>query len=87
MSFVIDRLSDSGIEFFSMIHDSFGVMANSVPLMREVTKETFLRFTLLTDSQNSKRVLKTSWEPNSPKDTQPTSTSGEEARHRSSPRC
>ena len=38
-----------------------------------------MRFTLLTDSQNSKRVLKTSWEPSSPKDTQPTSTSIEEA--------
>ena len=38
-----------------------------------------MRFTLLTDSQNSKRVLKTSWEPSSPKDTQPASTPSEEA--------
>jgi len=41
MSLVVDRLSDMGIEFFSMIHDSFGVMANYVPMLRDVTKETF----------------------------------------------
>lgn len=41
MSLVIDRMITMGIEFFSMIHDSFGTMANDVPMMREVTKETF----------------------------------------------
>jgi DNA-directed RNA polymerase len=41
MSMVVDRLHDFGITMFSMIHDSFGVMANNVPMMREVTKETF----------------------------------------------
>ena len=41
MSMVIDRMVDNGIEFFSMIHDSYGVLANSIPMLREVTKETF----------------------------------------------
>ena len=41
MSLVVDRLSGMGIEFFSMIHDSYGVMAPYVPMLREVTKETF----------------------------------------------
>ena len=41
MSLVVDRLSDMGIEFFSMIHDSFGCMANYLPMLRDVTKETF----------------------------------------------
>ncbi len=41
MSLVIDRLVDLGVEYFSMIHDSFGCMANNIPMLREVTKETF----------------------------------------------
>ena len=30
-----------GIEFFSMIHDSYGVLAPYVTMLRDVTKETF----------------------------------------------
>ena len=30
-----------GVEFFSMIHDSFGVLAPDVPMLRDVIKETF----------------------------------------------
>ena len=41
MGLVIDRLVDMGVEFFSMIHDSFGCMANNMSMLREVTKETF----------------------------------------------
>jgi len=41
MSLVVDRLVDMGVEFFSMIHDSFGCMANNMSMLREVTKDTF----------------------------------------------
>ena len=41
MSLVIDRLVDMGVTYFSMIHDSFGCMANDMTMLREVTKETF----------------------------------------------
>ena len=41
MSMVVKRMAAEGVEFFSMIHDSFGTLANDVPMMREVTKETF----------------------------------------------
>lgn len=41
MTFVVDRLHKMGIEFFSMIHDSYGVLAPFVRMLRDVTKETF----------------------------------------------
>ncbi len=41
MSLCVDVLASKGIEFFSMIHDSYGVMAPYVPMMRASIKETF----------------------------------------------
>jgi DNA-directed RNA polymerase len=41
MSLCVDDLSSKGIEFFSMIHDSYGVMAPYVPMLRDSIKETF----------------------------------------------
>lgn len=41
MSLVILRMAQMGIEFFSMIHDSYGVLAPYVTMLRDVTKETF----------------------------------------------
>tara|TARA_Y100001937_G_scaffold117139_1_gene170026 strand:- start:3940 stop:6444 length:2505 start_codon:yes stop_codon:yes gene_type:complete len=41
MSLVMYTMITAGIEFFSMIHDSFGTLANSIPLLREITKEKF----------------------------------------------
>ena len=42
MTLTVDDLNcNKGIEFFSVIHDSFGVMAPYVPMMRTVIKETF----------------------------------------------
>ena len=41
MSLCVDDLASKGIEFFSMIHDSFGVMAPYVPMLRASIKETF----------------------------------------------
>jgi DNA-directed RNA polymerase len=41
MSLVIDALCKMGIDFFSFIHDSFGVLAPYIPMLRDITKETF----------------------------------------------
>lgn len=41
MSLCVDDLTSKGIEFFSMIHDSYGVMAPYVPMLRDSIKETF----------------------------------------------
>ena len=41
MSLCVDDLASKGIEFFSMIHDSYGVMAPYVSMMRDSIKETF----------------------------------------------
>jgi len=38
----IDAMLDSGIDQFSMIHDSYGCPAPYVGLMREFTKEQFM---------------------------------------------
>ena len=41
MSLTVHGLVQQGIEFFSMIHDSYGVMAPYIPMLRETIKETF----------------------------------------------
>ena len=41
MALTTDALLDMGVEFFSHIHDSYGVLAPFVPMLREVTKEKF----------------------------------------------
>lgn len=41
MSLTTHRMIDNGIEFFSHIHDSYGVLAPFVPMLRDATKETF----------------------------------------------
>ncbi len=41
MFLVLFTLTNMGVEFYSMIHDSFGVLAPDVPMLRDVIKDTF----------------------------------------------